>query len=74
MGFSSLIRFTIDVTMISVFMASIKKSYKLELNTKVIEPSSLRNGVEYYLSIGDVLLEQAAMHAKNYPNYFVKSK
>jgi hypothetical protein len=73
MGLFSLVRLGVDLTMVSVFLASLKRT-GIELNTGVIEVAPLKAGVDGFLNLGDIILQQAVLHAKNYPQFFKTSK
>lgn len=51
-------------------MASIKRSNGIEFNTNAIGIEPVKMGVDQVLNIGDIILEQAILHSKNYPKYF----
>jgi hypothetical protein len=67
-------RLGIDLTMVSVFMASMKKSNGVELNTSAIGIEPVKMGVDQFLNLGEIILEQAVLHSKNYPQFFKSSK
>lgn len=68
------LKFGFDACLVSSFIAGVKKSHGIELKTEIITEPVVKKVVDVYLSIGDYLLDRAAVEAMKYPEYFAMIK
>ncbi|KAI8899951.1 hypothetical protein BC833DRAFT_583816 [Globomyces pollinis-pini] len=67
---SAIIKFALNATVVSCAFASLKRANGVELRIEKIENEAVRSGLTTYFWIGDFVLDQAAVQARKYPDWF----
>ena len=64
------LKFGFDACLVSGFVAAVKNKHQVEPKTELISEPIIKKTVDVYLSVGEYLIDRAALEAKKHPEWF----